>query len=145
MLSYGIHPNYRADVKPKHQKTSLCVVICCRTRENYCRRLWTAPAKYSITRQDRPSNISSPHGLSGQSEMRTGLLGSPLVAVPIANVTLIVGKSFCVLVNIDAQPGARRGAMLERKTSQRRLWLQVTQVYALRPRHEALNASSNSQ
>jgi omega-6 fatty acid desaturase (delta-12 desaturase) len=28
-------------------------------------------------------------------------------------------------------------------TSQRRLWLQVTQVRSLRPRHEALNASSN--
>jgi omega-6 fatty acid desaturase (delta-12 desaturase) len=62
--------------------------------------------------------------------MRTGLLGSPLVAVPIATATLIVGKTFCVLVNIDALPGARRGAMPERKTSQRRLWLQVTQVHA---------------
>jgi hypothetical protein len=42
--------------------------------------------------------------------MRTGLLGSPLVAVPIATATLIVGKTFCVFVNIDALPGARRGA-----------------------------------
>src|SRR6478736_5212169 len=62
--------------------------------------------------------------------MRTGLLGSPLVAVPIATATLIVGKTFCVLVNIDVLLGARRGAMPERKTSQRRLWLQVTQVHA---------------
>jgi omega-6 fatty acid desaturase (delta-12 desaturase) len=30
-------------------------------------------------------------------------------------------KTFCVLVNIDALPGARRGAMPERKTPQRRL------------------------
>ena len=61
--------------------------------------------------------------------MRTGLLGSPLVAVPIATATLIVGKTFCVLVNIDVLLGARRGAMPERKTSLRRLWLQVTQVH----------------
>ena len=61
--------------------------------------------------------------------MRTGLLGSPLVAVSIATATLIVGKTFRVFVNIDAPPGAPRGAMPERKTSQRRLWLQVTQVH----------------
>jgi hypothetical protein len=41
--------------------------------------------------------------------MRTGLLGLPLVAVRIATVTLIVGKTFGVLVNIDALR-ARDGA-----------------------------------
>jgi hypothetical protein len=41
--------------------------------------------------------------------MRTGLLGSSLVAVSIATATLIVGKTFCGLANIDALPGRTMG------------------------------------
>ena len=59
--SNGICPNYQADVTPKYKETSLCLVISCRTRENYCRSLWTVAAKYSITPdQIDPATASSP-------------------------------------------------------------------------------------